>query len=177
MKETLLALIFVMVFTQNPLVCFASEKETPLYSPEYIKALYIVNLSQFAIWDSSDIKKFTICTVGNDELDANLNQVIQENNLSAILFIKSMHLTSSFEKCNMVYISSAADFELPQILYKTKQHQIMTVSDTQNFIDRSGGVGLVAVDEAIVMEINNSLLKEKGILLNSELLDIARRVL
>lgn len=155
----------------------AEGDKPPSHDPEYIKALYLVNLSQFISWENSE-DALKICVVGDDALGAKLVQITENSGLSGALNIQSKNLSSTFDSCNILYISETAEFEMQQILYKTSSHRsIVTVSDVKDFIYQKGTIGFVSIDNTIKIEINNSLLKEKGIFVNSELLEIARRVL
>lgn len=153
----------------------ASDNKGPV-SEEYVKALYIIQLTQFVSWPEEPAKH-RICHVGDDSQGANLVQVRQELDLKDYIDIQQKDLLSDLKNCTVLYISKYAEFEAQQILFKISDTSILTISDTKNFIDDNGDIGFVKVNNNIKIEINNNRLRQKNIIADSDLLNIARRVL
>ena len=154
----------------------ADDEPSESYNEDYIKALYLINLSQFVSWENTE-QHLEICVVGGAELNAQLFQISKNTGLSNVLAIKSRESSSDLKSCNIVYISQTAELEIQQILYKVSTYPILTVSDIKDFINQDGMVGLSSINNTIKIEINNTLLKKKGISADPELLEIARRVI
>ncbi len=146
------------------------------YSEEYIKALYIVKLTQFIVWKIQP-PTIDICVVGSDSFGASLVQISQNQGLSEHLRIQEKNLVSDYKNCEILYISRYAEFEASQILFKVSQLPILTVSDINRFIDQQGGIGFTDVGNSIKLEINYTTIKQQGILVDTEILEMAKRVL
>ena len=143
---------------------------------EYIKASYLINLSQF-IYIENNPNIEHICIIGTPELNAHVTQILKETGLSNKLKTSQLDWSSDFSLCQLLYISETAELKLKQILYKASTRQIITVSDVNSFIHQGGAIGFSELDSTITITINHTLLKEKGISVSSELLEIAREVL
>lgn len=174
-KKFLQALTFCFVTMCNTSICFAQNNK-PAYSQEHIKALYLLHLTQFINWQQP-VDNHNVCVVGDDGFKAKLIQISKHLRVASTLSVESKNLLSDFEGCDILYISKNAEFEMRQILHKTSDHPTLTVSDSLNFIHQGGGIGFALKDNTIKIEVNNSLLKEKRFSINSELLEIAKKVI
>lgn len=172
MKRFSVFLCYCLLFFLAPPKSVAHE----ILSSEFVKASYLINLSQFVSWEKRK-HPIEICVIGTNDINAQLTQIAINANLEDVLEIQSKDWSSSFDSCSILYISETAEIKLPQILYKTSSYPILTVSDIENFISQNGAIGFVETDGTIKIEINNSLLLKKGISVNSELLEIARKVI
>jgi len=162
-----LNLLLFVVFSQH-----SRAEADRSYTAEYIQALYVVRLHQFVYWQHKP-KIYDLCITGPDDLGATLVQVAATLNLHKQLNIKQKNLVSDFSECEVLYISKYSEFELSQILYKVKELPILTVSNTDKFLERGGMVQLHTNKNTIGLEINNTKAQVNNIRLSSKLLEMA----
>ena len=160
-------LVFFVVLSKH-----AKAEPDRSYTAEYIQALYVVRLHQFVYWQHKP-NIYDLCISGPDDLGATLVQVSAKLNLYKQLNIKQKSLVSDFSECEILYISKYSEFELSQILYKIKELPILTVSNTDKFLERGGMIQLQTNKNTIGLEINNTKAQKNNIRLSSKLLEMA----
>ena len=154
---------------------FAQNRSASFKSPEFIKASYILNLSQFV---SRENKKpiNNICIIGSDDLTAQLNQIVQDAGAQDQVSISSRTLLSDLKPCDILYIADTEEFTVQQTLSKIENKPILTISDMKKFIQRGGMIEFVEIDKNIKLHIHNTLARNHGLIIDPNLLDIAWRV-
>jgi len=154
---------------------FAQDRSSSFKSPEFIKASYLLNLSQFVL-RASKKPISNICIIGSDDLTAQLNQILQDAGIQDLISIHSKTLLSELESCDILYISEAEEFTVQQILSKIENKPILTISDMKKFIQKGGMIEFVEIDKNIKLHIHNTLARNHGLIIDPNLLNIAWRV-
>jgi hypothetical protein len=76
-----------------------------------------------------------------------------------------------------LFISASEEGRLSEILSSLKGHPVLTISDGDNFADKGVMVGFVNRDGKIKLEVNKSAAESAGLKIDSQLLEIALRVI
>jgi len=79
--------------------------------------------------------------------------------------------------CSVLYISSSEEAHLGPILAAAQRLSLLTVSDIPHFAERGGIIGLVTQQNKIRFEVNRTVAAQSNLVLSSELLKIATRVI
>ena len=146
------------------------------YSDAHVKAAYILKLRNFVQWPTH-VKPNNICVVGSDLIGVSLAQLQRSLPDSSDIQVIRKSLTSSFDECNIVFISESSADIMRQILFSTEGKPVLTISDIGSFVDRGGMIGFVTIDQKIKMELNVPNAERNGLVASSKILEIAYRVL
>jgi hypothetical protein len=76
-----------------------------------------------------------------------------------------------------LFISSSEEGRLPAILVEAQRMHVLTVSDMPHFAERGGIIGLVNQQGRVRFEVNLKMAEQTPLLLSSELLKVAIRVI
>ena len=79
--------------------------------------------------------------------------------------------------CQVMYIADSEARRVSAILGSLAALPILTVSEIDGFIDQGGMIGLVAQDDRYVFEINLDAAHALGLMPNTSMLRLARRVI
>jgi len=149
-----------------------------------IKAVFLFNFTNFIFWPddafNSEQQPFKLCTLG----DATFNTVLTvtlENQIAKNGRRLNSHLIEAdddndylqtLESCHILYIKTNTT-QLDTILTVTDNHPILTVSDTDDFIDQGGIVQFFKRDNKIKLRINRAMLKAVQLGADANLLKLA----
>ena len=179
MKFLLQLMLSVCLFISYSSVSYGSDEVNALksYSSEYTKANYLYQLSRFVEWNEArDRVPFDICIVGSDDFGITLVHIIAELQPSDQIYVLEKDLTSSYDDCEILYVSQYAQLELDHIWLKVKGAKILTVSDVKGFLSLGGMIELSEVEKRIKLKINNTRVKESGLRASVHILEIAEEV-
>jgi hypothetical protein len=78
--------------------------------------------------------------------------------------------------CQVLFISDSEENRFSKIISALGPASILTVSETDDFIDAGGMIDLRIVDNKMRFDINNSAAKSVGLTISSKLLSLAQSV-
>jgi|WetSurMetagenome_2_1015567.scaffolds.fasta_scaffold01766_2 hypothetical protein len=145
-----------------------------------LKAAFLYNLSNFVTWPPaafpSDDLPFMLCILGKDYFNDALD-VVTANQKVAGHSIQVMKLTNEAEarNCQLVFISNSEQSKMAKILNILKPYPILTVGDTDDFIEQGGMVMFMNTSEGKVkLAINPENILEAHLKASAKLLQIAK---
>ncbi len=145
---------------------------------EAIKAGIVYNLTKFTVWpnDAMSENYLNICVFGkqhDDGFDALAGKVV----MGKALMIKRNPNDRDIHTCQLAYIKNTSQKKIYKILNKCKSQPILTVSESLDFINHGGMIGLVAFDNHVGFEANIKAINSEGINIGAQLLKLAKRVI
>jgi hypothetical protein len=152
-----------------------------------LKAIYCYNLLHFVHWPTkqtkSESRQLNIIILGSSpEFIASLDALSQQvkkggNDEISITQVNSYSNNIDFNKFHLVYITTAQAKNLPAILAKVKNSPILTVGDTDGFIEAGGMINLlISEGPKVRWEVNQGALELSGLKLSAKVLQSAVRV-
>ena len=177
----LLCLTFLLPFPQ-------ATANSQIHAQEFeLKAIYCYNLLHFVHWPTQQKKpeprQLNIIILGSSpEFTASLDALRQQVRTGAndeITITQIVTYTNNIDlnKFHLVYITSSETKNLPAILAKIQNSPVLTVGDTEGFIEAGGMINLlVAEGPKIRWEINQGALDRAGLKLSAKILQTAVRV-
>jgi hypothetical protein len=75
--------------------------------------------------------------------------------------------------CHILFISSAEQQRAPSLLAKLRDTSILTVGESDDFLERGGIINLARRDQKIALEVNLVAANTAGIQISSKLLKVA----
>jgi hypothetical protein len=149
-------------------------------APEYdVKAVFLYNFAKFVDWPPAafpDPNSLTICVLGDDPFGGSLQAVAGEQVANHKLNVLRTDSISKTAGCQILFISRSERERLPQILAAVKGSPVLTVGDTNGFVDRGVIINFVPEGSKVRFEINTEPADRAGIKISSKLLQLAKRV-
>jgi len=146
-----------------------------------VKATYLYNFGKFVKWppevtaDKSD--SFAVCILGQDPFGTVLDTTLASEKLDGKpVVLRRISQPKDATDCRIVFISSAEDKHLKEILAALDSFGALTVSDMHDFARRGGMIQFTAEGEKIRFEINLGSAESAKLVLSSELLKVAANV-
>jgi len=159
-------------------ICFAQDSRP---TESQVKAAYLYNFGKFVEWTSARgtvSGPFQICVLGRDPFGAVLDSTVNGESIAGKkISVQRIHRIQDATGCNILFISSSEEGHLATILSEAERMRLLTVSDIPHFAERGGVIGLVSQEDRIRFEVNRSTAEESHLLLSSELLKVAIRVI
>ncbi|MEY3219498.1 MAG: hypothetical protein RIT27_855 [Pseudomonadota bacterium] len=168
LKYTWLLLTFFM-----PFQAIASPSEYEL------KAAFLYNLGNFITWPakaySSEDAPFFLCILGNDPFGENLD-LITNNQKIAGRSIQITRLSNEVDArgCQLVFISNSEQHKMSKILNTLKNYPVLTVGDTDDFIDQGGMIMFVTVDNKVKLTVFPERISNLSLKASAKLLQISK---
>lgn len=147
-----------------------------VYTDATVKAAYILNLSGFIDFPNTK-EQLDICIIGDDLIGISLaNLQSQKLPKSQNIIISKREVNSSYDSCELLYISAQRADQLSYILYKTESLPVLTISDISSFAQKGGMVELVNSGKKVLLHINLIEIKRKNLKISGKVLEIAEEV-
>ena len=162
--------------------------ETQSSLDEYqVKAMFLYNFLRFvecSAWEETDTTKpIIIGILGDNPFGDSLTLIADKEVEGRMLVIKHIDTIEEIahkdelKKFQVLFICSSEGKNLKKIFEHIQNHSILTVSDTQDFVENGGMINFVADRNRIRFEINETLAKEQNFHINSKLLKLAKKVI
>ena len=168
-------LLIALVFISLPAT---SDEVSRVYS---IKAAFIYNFTKFVIWpqhdSNSDAESFNVCIIGDDRLTAAANAIQGKSVQGKILQIKTITDVGRNGECEIIFLAISNTERLLQVLETIKGMHVLSVGDSNDFVDNGGIIGLFVENNRVRFDINSLAANDSGLKINSRLLELANRVI
>jgi hypothetical protein len=93
------------------------------------------------------------------------------------IVIKSLASITEATNCHVLFIGNSETGKLPQILAALGSAPVLTVGESDKFIEAKGMIGFVKLENKVRFEINNTVAKGTGLKISSRLLTLAVRTI
>lgn len=165
----LIGLLFGMGFSG-----LAQDKPT-----EYqVKAAFLFNFAKFVEWPpqafADSNSPIIIGVLGKNVFGNDLEKTIRDKKVNNRPF-KFKDFTSAAEatNCHILFVSSSEKDNLAKIVESLHNAGVLTVSDTEGFIEVGGMINFVVQDTKIRFEISDEAAKKAGLQVSSKLLSLS----
>ncbi len=156
----------------------AAEKE---YSEAKIKSAYIYNFLRFTKWPSDVSKASDVCVYGHmNDYAAAFSAMATIRKAGKPLDIKFVNINNKLQelnKCQIIFITSAAVSKTSTILAYTKNSHSLTVGESDQFLEQGGMVNFIRKGNKIRFEINVNAYELAELKISSKVLRIAERLI
>ncbi len=154
---------------------FISFRITAQYDEYSIKAVYLEKFTHYIEWPEDSSEVFTIATIGSNPLKEKAELLFKERKIKSrpVLFIE-VAPNSLNDEINILFISKDQKNSLRNILKKISDKPILTIADTDGFIEEGVHINFFLEDNKVFFEINEEALKRSGIRARYQLLRLAK---
>jgi hypothetical protein len=171
-----LLLLGVCLFFAGP-----SAAQEPHPSESEVKAAYLYNFGKFVRWESdrgSNSDSLALCILGKDPFGSVLDSTVEGDSIGGRkIVIKRISKLQATDECSILFVGTSEESRLAPTLAAAQHSGILTVSDIRNFAERGGIIGFVQQQGRIRFEVNQTAAAQSHLIVSSELLKVARRVI
>lgn len=147
-----------------------------------IKGVLLEKISTFVEWpDEEKVKnnkdKFVVGIIGNHKFGKVLKELYSNHKIqNKELVVKYIYSNPEINECRAIFIPKLNNDELKEIIEFVRKKPILTISDSRGYAEKGIHINFYTVENNIRFEINESAVKESGILMNHLLLSLAKLV-
>jgi hypothetical protein len=150
-------------------------------SEDQVKAAFLVNFPKYVEWATNSFgatnSEIVLSVLGNRHVAEELRKMVAGKSVNgrplAVLEAESAaHLDA---RCAIVFIGATEPASQP-ILGQLKQAGVLTVGESEDFLDRGGMIHLARRDRKVRLEINLEPARDARLRISSKLLSVADRV-
>jgi hypothetical protein len=155
--------------------------QQPKPSEYQVKATYLYNFGRFVKWPGTvppgKGDSFSVCVLGQDPFGAILDSTLAGEDLDGKpVVLRRISKPQDAGDCRILFISSAEEKHLKEILTALDESDVLTVSDMPGFARRGGMIQFVLEGDRVRFEINLASAENARLVLSSELLKVASSV-
>lgn len=149
-------------------------------SENQVKSAYVLNFAKFVEWPTRtflDTDKINLCVLGSKTLSGTLFELEgRKVGGRALHVISNPNTGDTFNSCHLLFIGETEQRRLGDIFKTLGEAPILTISDSEDFAEKGGSIGLVLHDNKIEFEVNWTALQKSKLHLPGQLLNLASRV-
>lgn len=143
-----------------------------------LKAVFLYNFCRFIDWPksafSSPNEPITIGVVGEDPFGSLLKEAVQgERSRGRAIQIAHYSNPEAIGHCHLLFVGHSEASRLEKILSAVRGKSVVTVGETDAFLDRGGMIALTADKNHVRLHINPALLRAASLDVSSKLLRVA----
>lgn len=146
-----------------------------------VKAAFLFNFLKFIEWPTDHLTQagspILIGILGEDPFDDALDQVVRGKAIDGRpVLIKRAKTVEPLRSCHIVFVSRSERKRLSQITSELSDAGVVTVSDTEEFLERGGIINFVIENNRVRFDINKRIADRAGLKISSKLLVLAKSV-
>jgi hypothetical protein len=186
--------VFLLLILPVAGICYALTDEQ---INEYrLKAAFMYNFIKFVDWPSKavDSNEITIGIVGKEPLLSLFESLKERKVKNKTVLIKQFpsfeeikktskkrnkpfdEQIASIQKCNLLFLCSSETPYVRDILSRLKDKNILTVGESENFLNEGGIINFVIEDKKVRFDINLDASDKAKLKISSQLLQLAKKV-
>jgi hypothetical protein len=149
-------------------------------SPEYeLKAAFLYNFVKFVEWPADAFagakSPLSICVYGSDPFGGSLEGVVRGEALGERgLLVQRPEALGDLRDCQVLFVSRSERQRLPEILARVGGAPVLTVGDTDGFLQAGGVINFVMEDNKVRFAINLQAAEHNRLTISSKLLRLAK---
>ena len=176
LRTTVIAIASLTLALHPPSASAQSQTEP---KGEYaLKAVFLYNFCRFIDWPKSAFaspnEPITIGVVGEDPFGSFLKEAVQgETSRGRAIQIVHYSKPEAIGHCHLLFVSRSEAGRTEKILSAVSGKSVVTVGETDAFVDRGGMIALTSEKNHVRLHINPSLLRAASLDVSSKLLRVA----
>lgn len=170
------SLLLAMPLTLMFLAVVANPQESA--PTEYqVKAAFLINFPKYVDWPAKAFattnSPIVIAVVGDTKVADEIQKIITNRIVNGReLALKRLASGDATSACHILFISAAEQKRSPSLLAK-RNEGVLTVGESNDFLERGGIINLARHDEKIALEVNLAAADQARIKVSSKLLSVA----
>jgi uncharacterized protein DUF4154 len=158
-----------------PVYVHAEESVTDEY---HLKAAFLYNFAKFVEWPAGTPESphpIAICVLGQNPFGPVLEDTVSGKTLDGRAFVvRRISEAKAAARCQILFVSSSERKRFGAILGELRTGGVLTVGETEGFIEEGGIVNLKLDGGKIQIQINMTAAEQSGVRISSKLLRLAQ---
>jgi hypothetical protein len=158
--------------------CHAQMGFTVTPSEYQVKAKFLVNFARFVQWPNESFTDeqapIIIGIYGNDPFGIDIDKTVEGKHIEGReLVIRRIQDIRALECCHILFVGSCEKRRTAHILNMLNEKRILTVGETDGFIQAGGIINFIIQTNKVRFEINPAAADRSGLWISSQLLKLA----
>jgi hypothetical protein len=158
-----------------------SVAEEPLASEYQVKAAFLINFPKYVDWTAAAFAEtnspIVIAVLGETPVTDELQKAAAGRTVNGRnIILKHLTYGEEYGICHILFISAAEERHSPEVLAKLKDASVLTVGESDGFLESGGIINLARRDQKIGLEVNLIAANKARIKVSSKLLNVASAV-
>lgn len=169
------AALLILLFVAP--VCPVAMAEVPLASEHQVKAAFLINFPKYVDWPAEAFamsnSPLVIAVIGETKVTDELEKIIAGRTVNGrAIVLKRLASGAESSVYHILFIAAAEQQRSPELVAKLKSG-ILTVGESDNFLERGGIINLGCRGQKIALEVNLTAADRAQIKISSKLLGVA----
>jgi hypothetical protein len=144
-----------------------------------VKAAFLFNLTKFVEWPETTFASvhtpIILGIVGDDPFGGTLSRIVEGQVVSGRpVTIRKYRFGDDLSRCQVLFISPSDRLRVPQILASLQGASVLTVSDTEQFVDAGGMMQLIMEQSRVRFIVSLNAVAKTKLQISARLLALAR---
>lgn len=167
------------IITAAALLLIALLRSVTAAQSEYaLKAVFLYNFCRFIDWPDSAFaspnEPLIIGIIGDDPFGSLLNEAVEgEKYHNRPIRIDHFRTPGDINRCHLLFVSHVGAGRLDPILAAVADKSVLTVSETEDFLNRGGMITLTTQQNRVRLRINPAAIQAANLTVSSKLLRVA----
>lgn len=153
-----------------------AQEQTP--SEYEVKAAFLFNFAKFVEWPpevfADTNSPMVVGVLGKNVFGNNLEKIIRDRKVNNRSFqFRNYTSITEVTNCQILFISASEKNEFPKIVSALHNASVLTVSETDGFIEAGGMINFMFQNNNIRFQISDEAAKKAGLKISSKLLSLA----
>src|SRR5947209_1869172 len=133
-----------------------------------VKAAMVCNLTKYVDWPPTSFpasnSPIVLAILGLDNFGDEFKRVVEGKTINGRkLFLKRMTWGDDFKSSHLLFVSASERKRAQEIIEKLKDASVLTVGESDSFLQLGGMINLLKKDNKIVPEINLAPVQQAGL--------------
>jgi hypothetical protein len=169
----LLSVMAMLLFATTP-IAHSAVPETE------VKAAFLFNFAKFVTWPaqafSSETAPIQLAVFGDEETTSTLKLLLSDKKAHGRSFeVKRISNPQDAKNSQIVYVTSTESRRTSQVLEATRKLPILTVGESDQFLDLGGMINFLFEDSQLRFEINTEPAEKVKLEISSKLLRLGKK--
>lgn len=137
-----------------------------------------LNFARFTQWPeqafSGQSQPLQVCLVGDNVVQQAFEAIHDKNIADRSIEVVNTNRLRNLHECHIIFISELPKNILMQVFLSVKSLPILTIGQSEEFVESGGMVGMINVDGKIKLYINLPVVRASGLMISSNLLRLSR---
>jgi len=143
-----------------------------------LKAAFLYNFAKFIDWPpeafADDKAPFVFGILGDNPFGNDLEQTVAGKNINERpISVQVFHTAAEATHCQILFISNSEKKHFSEILQSLHGNAVLTVSETDGFMQTGGMINFLLQDGKVRFQINDDAAKAARLKISSKLLSLA----
>ena len=152
--------------------------EEPIPSEYQVKAAFLINFPKYVDWPAEAFAETNspviLAVPGDTKVAGEIQKVIAGRTVNGRkIVLKRLASGEESGVCQILFISAAEQLHSPKLLAKLNAGGVLTVGESDEFLELGGIINLARRDQKIALEVNLAAADKARIKISSKLLAVA----